>query len=360
MLFTESDTRPWAAFSKKYRSSSALERKGTGMEYTLDMGAWNSVFAVPCSLVDTHIKLAGKEQLQVILWMLRHAGEAVSPAELSTALGISKDSVLDALEYWQDRGLLAGHEGSLFPAGASEAAPAAQKQPAPSQEKPPEPASVLPPKKRLVKPDASYLAARIKESDSIRFLLQEAETTLGILSPAMTSVLLASCDDYGLPVEVVVMLVHYAKEVGKTGTAYIDSVARDWAESNVFTLEAAEEKLRELSEKRLAWGKVSAVAGLPKRHPSKKEEEAAYRWVCQWKFSQDMLSAAYERCVDHTGKLSISYMNKILNRWHEEGIQNKGQLEQAEQKKQEEKRSSASYDIDELESLSFFDPPEEL
>ncbi len=133
-------------------------------------------------------------------------------------------------------------------------------------------APTLPPKKRLVKPDAAYLAARTKESAEIRSLLQEAEATLGILSPAMTAVLLASCDDYGLPVEVVAMLLHYAKEIGKTGTAYIDSVARDWAESGVFTLEAAESKLQELSEKRLAWGKVSAAAGLPKRSPSKKEE----------------------------------------------------------------------------------------
>lgn len=336
------------------------------MEYSLDIGAWNTVFAVPCALVDKHIKLAGKEQLQVILWLLRHGGESVSAEELAEALGISRDSVLDALDYWMDRGLVAEKSGKLLPVPQTEApknpeARAASEPTAPETEQKPAPeAKPLPPKKRMAKPDASYLAARARESDAIRSLLQEAEATLGILSPAMTAVLLASCDDYGLPVEVVVMLLHYAKEVGKTGTAYIDSVARDWAESGVFTLEAAEAKLQELSEKRLAWGKVSLAAGLPKRSPSKKEEEAAYRWVYEWNFLPELLSAAYERCVDNTGKFSAAYMNRILERWYKKGIKTMEQVTAEEQNRQEETKKPSSYDIDEVERLSFFDLPEEL
>lgn len=344
------------------------------MEYTLDLGAWNTVFAVPCALVDRHIKLAGKEQLQTILWVLRHAGESFSPEQLAEALGMSLDNAQDALEYWADRGLLAGKAGALCPVPQPEPVqkPASAKSEEPESQKEPEQASQpagrelpreqakLLPKKRLPKPDAAYLAARLKESDALRSLLQEAEATLGILSPAMTAVLLASCDDYGLPVEVVVMLIHYAKEVGKTGTAYIDSVARDWAESGVFTLEAAELKLQELSEKRLAWGKVSAAAGLPKRAPTKKEEESAYRWVYEWKFTPDMLSAAYERCADNTGKFSAAYMNRVLERWQKEGVKNLEQLAREEQRKKGEKEHNTSYDIDEVERMSFFDLPEEI
>lgn len=340
------------------------------MEYSLDLGAWNAVFAVPCALVDRHIKLAGREQLQVILWVLRNAGRAFTPEEAAEALGLKLDSVLDALEYWRDRGVLAEKNHVLLPVPQPEEQ-AKRETPAPSAaeaqkaaEKAHEPApaarSTLPPKKRLAKPDAAYLAKRSQQSAAIRTLLQEAEATLGILSPAMTSVLLAACDDYGLPVEVVLMLIHYAKEVGKTSASYIDSVARDWAESSIFTLEAAEEKLQELSEKRLAWGKVSAAAGLPKRSPSKKEAEAAYRWVYEWKFSQEMLSLAYERCVDNTGKFSAAYMDKVLARWQRENIRDKKAVAQAEAKKQDEKTKNTSYDIDELERMSLFNPPEEL
>ena len=325
------------------------------MEYRLHMGPWNSVFAVPTALVDRYLKLAGKEQLQVLLWMLRHGGEAFSPEALAQELALDQDAVLDALDYWQQEGLLANREGQLTPAAQPEApqAPAAPK--APAQ------APGLPPKRRLVRPDTQHLAARMGESEEIRFLMQEAQATFGkTISPAMAATLLAMCDDYGLPVEVVVMLLHYAKDVGKTGTAYLDSVARDWAESGVFTLEAAEKKLQELEEHRQAWAKVQSAAGLPRRAPSRKEEDAAYRWVYQWKFTGEMLRAAYERCVDNTGKFNISYINKILEGWHKQGARNLQEVEALEAKKKEEREQGTSYDIDQLEKMSFFDLPEEL
>ena len=325
------------------------------MEYRLHMGPWNSVFAVPTALVDRYLKLAGKEQLQVLLWMLRHGGEAFSPEALAQELALDQDAVLDALDYWQQEGLLASREGQLTPAAQPEAsqAPAAPQSPAQ--------APGLPPKRRLVRPDTQHLAARMGESEEIRFLMQEAQATFGkTISPAMAATLLAMCDDYGLPVEVVVMLLHYAKDVGKTGTAYLDSVARDWAESGVFTLEAAEKKLQELEEHRQAWAKVQSAAGLPRRAPSRKEEDAAYRWVYQWKFTGEMLRAAYERCVDNTGKFNISYINKILEGWHKQGARNLQEVEALEAKKKEEREQGTSYDIDQLEKMSFFDLPEEL
>lgn len=325
------------------------------MEYRLHMGPWNSVFAVPTALVDRYLKLAGKEQLQVLLWMLRHGGEAFSPEALAQELALDQDAVLDALDYWQQEGLLASREGQLTPAAQPEAPQAPAVPQAPAR------APGLPPKRRLVRPDTQHLAARMGESEEIRFLMQEAQATFGkTISPAMAATLLAMCDDYGLPVEVVVMLLHYAKDVGKTGTAYLDSVARDWAESGVFTLEAAEKKLQELEEHRQAWAKVQSAAGLPRRAPSRKEEDAAYRWVYQWKFTGEMLRAAYERCVDNTGKFNISYINKILEGWHKQGARNLQEVEMLEAKKKEEREQGTSYDIDQLEKMSFFDLPEEL
>ena len=325
------------------------------MEYRLHMGPWNSVFAVPTALVDRYLKLAGKEQLQVLLWMMRHGGESFSPEALAQELALDQDAVLDALDYWQQEGLLASREGQLTPAAQPEASQAPAAPQAPAQ------APGLPPKRRLVRPDTQHLAARMGESEEIRFLMQEAQATFGkTISPAMAATLLAMCDDYGLPVEVVVMLLHYAKDVGKTSTAYLDSVARDWAESGVFTLEAAEKKLQELEEHRQAWAKVQSAAGLPRRAPSRKEEDAAYRWVYQWKFTGEMLRAAYERCVDNTGKFNISYINKILEGWHKQGARNLQEVEALEAKKKEEREQGTSYDIDQLEKMSFFDLPEEL
>ena len=353
-----------------------FSKGGLPTEYHLDLGLWNQVFAVPCALVDRHLKLAGKEQLQVLLWALRHAGEAFTSQTMAQSLSMPEENAQEALEYWTSRGLLAESAGQLCPAPQPEPEPApipTTTAPAPAPVPPPEePAPpALPPKKRMVRPDTVQLAARMEESEGIRFLMQEAENILGrTLSPAMTTLLLTITDDYGLPPEVTVMLLHYVQEVGKTGTAYIDSVARDWAESNVFSLEAADAKLQELSQRRLAWNKVCAAAGLPTRSPTKKEEASALRWVQEWGFTQEMLTAAYERCADNTGKFSAAYIDRVLETWRTANIRNLDELAAYEEKKKSPAQpntkgrakppSEKSYDIDELERMSFFDLPDNL
>lgn len=345
------------------------------MDYRLDIGMWNQVFAVPCALVDRHLKLAGKEQLQVLLFALRHAGEEFSPESLAQTLGMTTGQALDGLEYWCDRGLLSQSGQELLPVPQNDvqtandpAIQAAQPHAPAGLEAPPQTPvgkPSLPPRKRLLRPDGEHLTARLAESENIRYLMQEAEATLGrTLSPAMSTLLLTITDDYGLPAEVTVMLLHYAQEVGRIGTSYIDSVARDWAESGIFSLEAAEEKLQQLTKARLAWGKVSSAAGLSKRSPSRSEEEKACRWVYEWGFSQEMLESAYEACVDHTGKFSASYMDKVLTGWNGLNIKDRKTLEQHNQeissKKQNRNGAEKSYDIDELEQLSHLRLPDKL
>ena len=85
------------------------------MEYKLNLGAWNSVFAVPCDIVDKHIKLAGAAQLKVILWILRHAGEAFTTEDISASLSMSAADVRDSMLYWKETGVICENEGSFSP-----------------------------------------------------------------------------------------------------------------------------------------------------------------------------------------------------------------------------------------------------
>ena len=45
------------------------------MSYTVNLGCWGSIFAVPSDVVDKYLKIAGSAQLKVLLWILRHSGE---------------------------------------------------------------------------------------------------------------------------------------------------------------------------------------------------------------------------------------------------------------------------------------------
>lgn len=337
------------------------------MCFSLNLGAWRTVFAVPAELVDRHLKLAGKEQLQVILWLLRHGGEAASLAEIAEGTGMPEENAEDALQYWLDNALLSRTaEGILAP--AAPASQAQTKKPAPTDVPMVQQANPASPRdnglqaRRMLRPDSIHIATRINESPSIRCLMQETEAVLGkTISPALSADLISIHDDYGLPVEVIMMIIHYAKQVGKTSTSYIHSVAKDWAGQEIFTVDAADRKLQELDEKKLAWKKVEAACGIYHRAATKKEEAYAYCWVKEWASPPELITEAYERCADQTGKLSFAYMNKILEKWDKSGIKTMEQLREAESRIKDNKlqEKQKSYDVNELDEMSFFNPLEE-
>lgn len=331
------------------------------MQYFLETGQWRSVFAVPKDLVDKHIKLAGKEQLKTILWMLCHNESPASAQEIAAAVGISAENAEDAIQYWLNCGFISPAEPAASPrqetAAARPAAPAKEKKEASAPAEKP----ALSPRKNLIKPDGHYVATRIQESPALQYLMQESQMVLGkTLSPALSSALVAIHEDYGLPAEVIMMLIQYAKSRNKTSTNYIEAVARDWYESNIFTLESAEQKLAELSEMRIAWKKFVAAIGIHDRPPSKKEEQLTHTWFTQWKMAPEMVSEAYERCVNATGKLSMAYMNRILEKWHNLGYHTVQDVQKAEELRREKFTEEKSYDIDKLEKTGFFDPVEEF
>lgn len=356
------------------------------MSFQINLGEWNSVFAVPASLVDSHMRLAGAVQLKVLLWCLRHAGQEISAEMMADAIGASPADIRDAMQYWVQTGLLRESEGLLSPPSMEEknspsqalsvppeaapeasekespgklvsalpqpAASTATEEPAPAQEPAPEKPAA---RRRIPKPDGVFVSKRILESSEIRLLMNEAEAILGRpVSPGLSSSLLLIHDDYGLPADVIVMLLQYAKKKGRDNTHYIEAVARGWASDGVFTLEAAEQKLRQLDESTQAWRRVETALGIPQRSPSSREEQFARRWVLEWKFSDDMLREAYNRCVDSTGRMNLSYINRILERWHKAGIMTPQQAaaEQTAKSAARGQEQATSFDLDEYERTS--------
>lgn len=332
------------------------------MSYSINLGEWNSVFVVPCSVVDKHIKLAGSVQLKVLLWELRHAGKNFEPQDIAKALSIDKADVNDAMLYWQQTGLFAEKDGELTPNENDTV-----KQEVPAPEVKPEPALEIVPEvkqhkvlSRPQKADNAFVAKRMCESAEIACLMQEAEQVFGrLISNGDSSTLLMLHDDYGLPSDVLTMLLQYAVSIGKPNMRYIEKVAMNWADEEINTHEKAEDRLRRLAESKQAWHVVEQSVGTAHRAPSTKEQSFAGVWVNEWHFSSTLIHEAYERSVDNTGKFSVSYMNKILERWSKEGITT---LEQTQKDKDDrsaarksDKPAKSTYDIAEYERSNVFD-----
>ena len=332
------------------------------MSYSINLGSWNSVFAVPCSVVDDHLKLAGSVQLKVLLWVLRHAGEPFDTQSIADALGIDRADAADALSYWKETGLIAASGEEIIPAPAG---PQEGKAEAGGEFRPAEKADSKEKARRILsrpqKPDSEFVARRMTESTEIACLMQSAEEILGrLISNGESATLLMIHDDFGLPSDVIVMLLQYAKSVGKANMRYIEKTAMEWSDSGVVTHEKAEERLRQLSENQKAWHAVEDAIGMAHRAPSSHEEAFAPVWVRDWGFSPDMIREAYDRTIDGAGKYKPGYMNRILERWHKEGITTtkeavEEQMKRTAKKAGKEGKESPTFDIDEYESTSIYD-----
>lgn len=337
------------------------------MSFSINLGSWNSVFAVPCSVVDDNLKLAGSVQLKVLLWVLRHAGEPFETEEIADALGIDRADVGDAMLYWQETGLVASDGEVLTPAAEKEEA-------VPFQPEKQEPTAPGEKPKRLLsrpqKPDSAFVAKRMAESEEIACLMQSAQEILGrLISSGDSATLLMMHDDFGLPSDVIIMLMQYAVSIGKSSMRYIEKIAISWADQDITTHEKAEERLKLLAENQKAWHTVEQAIGLPHRAPSKREETFAPIWVNEWKFSPEMIREAYDRTIDGAGKYQTAYMNSILERWHEAGITTTkeaadDQMERAAARKagkssgtkaEKDKPKQYTFDLDEYERTSIYD-----
>ena len=335
------------------------------MEYRMNLGAWNSIFAVPCDIVDKHLKLAGAAQLKVLLWVLRHSGEGFTTEDISSALSMSAADVRDSMLYWKETGIVCESEGELSPPKAQRTENTAAEEsnePAKQEEKTEsEKKSASEEKKpsralsRPEKPDIAYLTERMRVDESIVYLMQTADELFGRPTSANEKETLLLIHEYdGLPVEVILMMIQYAAGIGKCNARYLEKVAINWADDEITTLERAEERIKQLTSGRSAAGMIQKLFGIGTHTPTEKEIAFADRWLNTWGFPADVIYYAYEICVDAKGEYIPKYVNSVLERWYSSGIKtlDKAKADQQRGKKKAEKKKSASYDIDLYDSIN--------
>lgn len=343
------------------------------MGYELNLGMWNHVFAVPADLVDKHLKLAGAAQLKVILWTLRHAGESFTAEDIAGVLSMQPADVRDAMVYWTETGLICMTETQMTPPEKTpvtkETAPVKEEQPVPVEKTETteaageEKKTEKKPSRQLVsqeKPDYRYLSQRMENDEQIAFLMQTADVIFG--RPTSTNekaTLLMIHETDGLPVEVIIMLLQFAAEIGKCNVRYIEKTAVRWSDEEINTIELAEKKIQTLTSGRNAAGYVQKLLGLESHSPSENESEFADRWVNFWKFSGEMIRKAYEICIDAKQKYIPKYVDSILGRWYSSGIDTPERADAEKGKKKKEKKTyEPTYDISEFERLSVIDEEE--
>lgn len=299
------------------------------MNYIIDPKVFSAVFTVPAAVADKHLKLARGEHIKVLLYIMRNMSVNPDNAEIAAAAGLSEYEVEEALLYWAGAGI-------LLPDGRS-AEKTEIKAPAVKQN---------------AKPDRADVARRGAEDEKIRYLLTETQMKLGRnLKSNESSTLVWLYDDLGLDVSLILMIVQYAAAHGKPRIGFIESTATDWVNRGIDTIAEADKELNKMAMSEQAWGIVCASFGLEKRKPSKNELKLSLMWTDEWKMSREMLTAAYNACVDSISKFDMKYVSKILENWHEKGYKTPDDIEEKKKNDNTESESFATYDLDLFEKM---------
>ncbi len=324
------------------------------MSYSINPTAYKTIFPVPADLVDKHIRLANEHQLKVLLWILRNNPDNPDIDKMCSSLRINKDDAMDYLQYWILTGVILTNEEQ---APVLSATPTEELKPKVTTVQVAEVVNNEPSKPS--KPSAAEIVTRIEESPEIGLLFNEAQQKLGkTIGYDGQCTLLLIHDHYGLPIEVMFMLIDYCVSIGKINYSYIEAVGRDWGIKEIDTLEKAAERIATLKKANSIWTEFSQSVGIKNPRPTQSQAEYLCRWSNEWKFGIDMILAAYEEMANHTGKLSFGYMNKVLMNWHNKGFKKPVDIikPEAEKKttvpKTNTSTTSPSYNLDEFKAQS--------
>ena len=306
------------------------------MKYAINPQMYGAMFAVPCAIAEQYIRLSSELQLKVLLLFLHRGPSEQIENTIAETLRVQPADVEDALNYWVQCGVLINMQKAVTPP--------AQPQPETKQR------STVKVAAPVKKPSREDTIKRGAESKEIQFMFSEVQMKLGrLVTQAEMSTLVWLHDNQGLSVPVILMAVEYAVSEGKTGFSYIEKLCLDWVKNGVDSLSAAEQRITALYQSKTAWKICENAFGISHRKATARELAYSDKWINSWGFSKDMLVQAYDRCVNSTTKLSFAYIDKILGKWHQNGINKPDQIEQAETKPSKSATRSRSYDLHAIE-----------
>ncbi len=306
-----------------------------------------------------HMPSASGSSVKVYLYILYqfyNQACGLSLKAVADVLGMMEDDVVEALNYWQSKGLIVFERSasscridflpccgiSPDPDHPGRRCRAAHKKEAEESTK------VV----RLEQPPV-YSPEELSlyhKNEQIRRLFSKAqEMTGGSLSIPALSTVYSFYDYYRLPIDVLTVLFDYCRENGHQSLRYAERIVQDWADHGVDSVEKAVAQTQYFS--RLF--PLMKALGISGRKPSEKESAIALRWLDEYKMPTELLEEAARRTLEYANKPSFAYMDRIVTDWYRNGITSAEALSALDKKPESGKPKSGFFDM--MESGTDYD-----
>ncbi len=272
------------------------------MKLKIDSSKWKRHFPIPCALVDKYLKLANEASLKLLLCLLNSDDESTDSEYVMEKTGLSADMVNRAVAFWVSQGVMDSPDGFTYNADLeAKSTPAATNKVVHSVYSP------------------ADIAKMNQEDVGFKALSVEAETTLGRpLKHYDHEALIIMRDNYGFSDPAIILILENCAKLGKTNPKYYETVATSMFEKGITEYEQLEEEFNRLDEYHSFEGEIKRAFGLATKLT---KQQSAH--IENWKnagYSIELISYAWEKCVNATNKTQFQYINKILENWASKNI----------------------------------------
>lgn len=198
----------------------------------------------------------------------------------------------------------------------------------------------------------------MEKDNSFRGLYEEVQRQLGrSLNTEELKIILGFTRYLGLPEDVILTLVTYcrdkARRKGSSRNPSLRTIEKEayfWAEQGIDTLEEAAAFIQYQNARNSRMAHLVGLLQIRGRALTAPEEKYAQNWL-DMGFEDAVITDAYERTCLNTGSMNWAYMNKILQRWHQQGLHTMDAVRNGDRKPNVPKGASGQLGDAELEAI---------
>ncbi len=152
-------------------------------------------------------------------------------------------------------------------------------------------------------------------------MLRDIEKILGrSLSNKEMETYLNWQNDFSFTSELILILIEYCVSKGKSDYRYIEKVALAWHDLGIKTIDEAQVHIKKNEDKWIKIRHILQYLGIKNTEIMKPQEELLNKWLFTYKFDLPLIEKACDICFQRLNRADFKYIDGILSKWFNDNL----------------------------------------